>query len=290
MEYNQQNYIPGRQKLDGGIAALMAKPYLMQLAGFRAKISLCIDKRDFIIKTAESEYDLEQALRLRHEVFIVELLGRKRLFGIDIDRYDQMCDHLMVIDKLSGACVGTYRVNSNIYSNQFYSESEFHVGKLYGMEGNKLEIGRACIKQEYRKSNMMGLLWEGIYAYMNAIKARYVFGCSSIMTTEPLEIALVHRYLSNSGFYRNDLEIRPRNKYRVKILEGHMKVIDLLGEDTIEAAARKLVPKLINDYFTFGARVCGEPAVDKKFKCADVFTILDLENLNTAYRDERFVK
>ncbi|TAL35485.1 MAG: GNAT family N-acetyltransferase [Spirochaetes bacterium] len=290
MEYTQQNYGQGTGKFENGIGALFARPYMLQLAGFKAKVNLVIDKGEYIIKTAESEFELEQALKLRHEVFIVELLGRKKLFGIDMDRYDTMCDHLMVFEKLSGTCVGTYRLNSSVYSTEFYSETEFSLGSLPGLEGNKLEIGRACIKKEFRRSNMMGLLWEGIYAYMGKIAARYVFGCSSIMTVEPLQIALAQRFLLNSGFHTNELGVQPRKKYAVKNLEESMKVIDLLGPESIREAAKKLVPRLILDYFNFGARVCGDPAVDMNFKCADVFTILDLSNLNNSYKEERFIK
>ncbi|HSV97130.1 MAG TPA: GNAT family N-acyltransferase [Spirochaetota bacterium] len=290
MEYEQHSRILETNRTDSSIGALLMRPYMMPLMGFRAKVGLFMDKGEYIVKAAEDQHELAQALRLRHDVFIVELLGRKKFFGIDMDRYDMMCDHLLVMDKRSGECVGTYRLNSSRYSTEFYSQTEFDLGTLPGLPDEKLEIGRACIRQEYRKSNMMGLLWEGIYAYLAKIQARYVFGCSSITTTEPLQIALVHRYLTSSGFHRTDLGIQPRKKYLVKDLESNMKVIDLLGEAAVKEAASKLVPRLIQDYFTFGARICGEPAVDKNFKCMDVFTILDMKNLNDSYREERFVK
>ncbi len=290
MEISQGAYENTAGKYDNGIGALLARPYMLQIAGFRGKVPMEIDKGEYVVKTAENEFELEQALRLRHDVFIVELLGRKKLFGIDIDRYDMMCDHLMVVDKLSGACVGTYRLNSNLYSTDFYSESEFHLGTFPKLEGRKLEIGRACIRKDLRKSNMMGLLWEGIYAYMGKIGAQYVFGCSSIMTTEPLEIALAYRYLKDSGFHTDELGIQPRKKYAMKVTPAAQRVIDLMGPEAIKQAAGKLIPRLIVDYLKFGARVCGEPAVDKNFRCADVFTVLDLGNLNNSYKEARFVK
>ncbi len=78
-----------------------------------------IEKEEYVIKTAENDFELEQALRLRHEVFIFEILGKKKLFGIDIDRYDMLCDHLLVIDKKTEQVVGTYRFNSDRYSDRF---------------------------------------------------------------------------------------------------------------------------------------------------------------------------
>lgn len=277
-------------RFDGVMAALVTRPYLIPLAGYRARVRLSIDKKEYIIKTADNELELEQALKLRHEVFIVELLGKKKLFGIDMDRFDGTCDHLMVVDRLSGECVGTYRLSSDVYANDFYSATEFHLGSLLDQPGTKLEIGRACIKRDYRRGNLMGLLWEGIYAYIGAIKARYIFGCSSVMTTDRSDIAIMHRYLADSQYYRRDLGIRPRGKYAIKTLSDDVHSFAWLETSALRHEAKRLIPRLVTDYFNLGARVCGEPALDRAFKCVDLFTILDLENLNQGYREERMME
>ncbi len=264
-------------------SALLTRPYLIPFTGFRAKIHLEIDKGAYLIKTADSEEELDLTFKLRHEVFIEELLGKKNLFGVEIDRYDHKCDHLMVIEKETGRCVGTYRLISDIYTDEFYSGMEFDLGALPGLDGVKLEIGRACISREFRKTNMMGLLWEGIYSYMGSISARYVFGCSSVMTMDRVELAALHSYLYGSGYYRNDLGIKPLKKYVIRTLWEDMEAIERLGETRVTGMAKAVLPRLVQDYFKFGARVCGEPALDKNFKCADIFTILDLR------QPERFI-
>ena len=48
---------------------------------FRAKVSLFIDAQRFLIKTVESGYELEKALRLRHEVFYREILNPVNYIG-----------------------------------------------------------------------------------------------------------------------------------------------------------------------------------------------------------------
>ncbi len=267
------------------ITAFLVKPYLLPLAGFRAKVPLFIDRGEYFIKTADNEEELDQALRLRHEVFIEELLGRRGIFGVDMDRFDGKCDHLIVKEKSTGRCLGTYRLISDLYCDGFYSASEFNLGRVSGLDGVKLEVGRVCIAREHRGNNMMGLLWEGIYHYMQLIKARYVFGCSSIMTTDRVDIAIAHRYLAERGYLTSALDVAPRKKYRLPTLHADMSVLP--STDDIPDRAQRIVPRLLEDYFKFGARVCGEPALDRAFRCADYFTILDLHNLNESYRNER---
>jgi len=287
MDLNKQDFRPEFRENRTNLGFLLTKPYLFAINKFQVKVKLFLEKEDFIIKTAENDFELEQVLRLRHDVFIKELLNKKKIFGIDIDKYDMMCDHLLVIEKKTGSYVGTYRLNSDLYSDQFYSEKEFFLGSLMDVPGLKLEIGRACIHRDFRKSNMMGLLWEGIYAYMGLMNARYVFGCSSIMTTNPLEIAMVHKYLVDKGHSTDEMGAYPRKKYVVKDFNKYLNMANKMNEEEIHRRAEKLIPKLIKDYFNFGAKIYGEPALDKSFQCIDVLTMLDLSFLNHSYKEER---
>jgi putative hemolysin len=64
---------------------------------------------------AETLQDLIDCQRLRYLVFNCELgegLARSAQIGLDRDRYDFICDHLLVRDASSGRLVGTYRMQS----------------------------------------------------------------------------------------------------------------------------------------------------------------------------------
>ncbi|MCX7680086.1 MAG: GNAT family N-acetyltransferase [Spirochaetes bacterium] len=266
---------------------LLAKPYLIQFSNYRANVELEIDKGEYLIKTATRIDELDMVFRLRHAVFIEEMLGRKNVFGVDIDRFDKRCDHLMVIEKKTGKCVGTYRLISDVYSTEFYSATEFYLGNFLELKGVKLEIGRACIDPEYRRKNMMGLLWEGIYSYIGKIGVRYIFGCSSVMTHDRTAIAALYWYLQQNGHILDEFGVRPRKKYAIPTLKDDIEAVRILGDEYISNAAMEVLPRLLKDYFQFGAKVCGEPAFDKSFNCADFFTVLDLQNLNDHYKKER---
>src|ERR1700761_4547899 len=77
-------------------------------------------KRDIRLETgaycarlALTNAERAAAYRLRFVVFNLEMqegLESAYLNGYDVDRYDEVCDHLIVEDKATGEVVGTYRM------------------------------------------------------------------------------------------------------------------------------------------------------------------------------------
>ena len=80
----------------------------------------------------------------------------------DFDRFDAICDHLLVIDEqradLPGGVVGTYRLLRSSVAQQnggFYSSDEYEISRLVGFGGETLELGRSCVEEEYRNRPTM---------------------------------------------------------------------------------------------------------------------------------------
>jgi putative hemolysin len=48
------------------------------------------------------------------------------------------------------------------------------------------------------------------------------------------------------------------------------------------------IPKLLRAYLTLGAKICGPPALDTRFKTIDFLTLLDLRSLPPAVRNRFF--
>ncbi len=95
--------------------------------GFRQKIKIYLEKDNFIIKTACRTEDVLNAIELRTKVFLEELNNKQGFSRADIDEFDILSDHLLLIDKEKDTVIGTYRFNSNLFSNSFYSEKEFNI-------------------------------------------------------------------------------------------------------------------------------------------------------------------
>jgi putative hemolysin len=121
----------------------------------------------------------------------------------------------LIIDKKSGEIVGTYRLICSLFSKRFYSQAEFTLEQVLALPGVKLELGRACIKKEFRNGAVLTLLWRGIIEYMKLTNAKYLFGCASVQTVLPHEAAATYEYLLANQLLRHDLDVSPTKKYHV---------------------------------------------------------------------------
>lgn len=255
-----------------------------RMKNFRAHIPLFLERKNFIIKTADSTEELRSALKLRHDVFLEELLHKKKRDGMDRDRFDKHCDHLLIIDKRNNKLIGTYRLQSSLHTKKWYTATEFHMKQmLKRLPGNKLELGRACVHPDYRNGITIALLWEGIHAYMVASQTNYMFGCSSIKTMDREEIKRIYYYLKQNGHLTEELKTKPRGKFNVPGMKRHVRRNPNHHDVLDHAEFRHKIPALLNSYLKLGAKVCGFPALDRSFKCIDFLTLLDVKDIERAY-------
>lgn len=254
-----------------------------RLKNFRAHIPIYIEKRNFIIKTANSIEELREALRLRHEIFYKELLKRQKPSGMDLDRFDKSCDHLIIIDKNSMKIIGTYRLQSSLHTRKWYTGTEFHMRHIKRLPGNKLELGRACVHPDHRNGITISLLWEGINAYLIASNSSYLFGCSSIKTMNRAEINAIYHYLKLNGHISDDHLVRPKSKFKVPHFKNGVGSTKHRLETDRTALARDMIPSLLNSYLKMGAKVCGVPALDRSFKCIDFLTLMDVKDIHQSF-------
>ena len=154
---------------------LLLSPNMRRIQKFQPKAHVLIETRRFTVRTVSNGADLAQVLRLRHDVFYRELLGKRKIFQLDVDRFDFVCDHLVISDNRTGEMVGTYRLNASPFSDRFYTESEFHFDDIRTLPGHKLELGRACVKDGYRNGITLTLMWKGVLSYMEQTNCRYLF-------------------------------------------------------------------------------------------------------------------
>ena len=165
------------------------------LVGFAPGLRLRLEARDYVIKTAESPEEVRQALRLRYDVFYGEVLRRTNPQQLDLDRFDSICDHMLVVEPGTGRVVGTYRLNSS-RDDDYYARQEFDLDAILRLKGNKLEIGRGCVAKQCRNRGVFMMLWKGIAEYMRRAGTRYLFGCSSMPASEDIErVAALYGYL-----------------------------------------------------------------------------------------------
>ncbi len=246
---------------------------------FYRKIPVYFEKGSFIIKTIENRFELKEVLKLRYQVFHKEYRKKKFPFGIDVEALDSIADHLVIIDKESEKIVGTYRLICSEFSNVFYSQSEFAIQGFFELPGVKLELSRACIHKDFRKGVVMNLLWRGLIKYMGEVKAKYLFGCSSIKTMDPMEVALVVNHFRSEGQLLNAIEAHPLPIFEM----ARLGVSFDEGAIAVSKPVEDMIPPLLQSYLKAGAKLAPVPALDRDFKCVDFFTVLDIDSLTQIY-------
>jgi putative hemolysin len=251
-------------------------------AEFQRKITVDFTARNYRVKTVESTEELRQVLRLRRSVFHYEFAKKWISLKSDKDEFDDDADHLAIFDQETGKVAGVYRLIPSHVGRRFYSSSEFDVSTFLATPGNKLELSRACISKEYRNGVVISLLWRGIAEYARAAGTDYLFGLTSINTTDLTRIADTCRYFESEGLLDMSYNMTPKAKYMIPNFEDIMSGRAGIGDGTVEAAGRD-VPPLIKSYIRAGAKVCSQPVIDRVFNCADWLTVLDMRKLAASY-------
>jgi putative hemolysin len=232
----------------------------------------------YVVRFAQTFEELDAALKLRFEVFNLELeegLDSSFQTGRDRDEFDATCHHLMLIESASNKVVGTYRLHTReIARFGFYSEGEFDLSRLPKevLDGS-VELGRACIAEAHRSQKALFLLWKGLVAYMRLYHKRYLFGCCSLTSQDPNEGKAVMQLLEEGDYFHEKFQVSPQQAF-VCFDEN------FVGDETVKAK----IPKLFRTYLRYGAKVCGEPAIDRQFKTIDFFVLFDLATLDLVAR------
>ncbi len=249
---------------------------------FKTNVHINLEYGDYVLKTATSLPELWEAFKLRYECFVEPLEKNVLKLGVDIDEYDYRCDHLLIIEKSTKRVCGTYRLRSSRFVDNFYSDSEFFLKNFYNTQGNKVELGRACIHKDFRNGATISLIWKGLSEYMRLTNSRYMFGCSSVFTTDSAEVSALIQYLKDKGHHSANYKVDTTLNFHIDIKENLE-----LSEEQVQMAKSKL-PGLINTYLMAGAKVYGYPAYDRDFECIDLLTILDLEDVRSSYKRRYF--
>ncbi len=245
----------------------------LKLRKFQNKIEIDITVGSYQVKTASTKREVIESLQLRHQVFYAEFLGKNHPTGLDLDRYDTFFDHLIVVDKKTQNLVATYRLYSSQFGDDFYSKSQFDLENLKFVPGPILEIGRACVQKNYRKSTVLACLWRGIFEYLKVSKGRTLMGCGSVKTENPDEVARLNLFFEKNNYVHPKAFCPPLTNYQ-------MAVPSLESLDEIsEANCSEMIPSLFRSYLKAGAKVSRFPAWDKDFKCVDYLIILDTSQM-----------
>lgn len=246
------------------------------------------------VRLAETEAEIEAAQRLRYHVFYEEMRAlpspRMREERRDFDRFDDFCDHLLVVDRDAHDAdgqpkvIGTYRMMRDVDARRaggFYTATEFDIAPLISSldKGVKLlELGRSCVLKAYRsKPASVQLLWRGLAVFNDRFATDLMFGCASLAGTDPDALALPLSYLHHFHGMPDTLPVRARDDLYVEM--------NRIPKDKIDPKeALRALPPLIKGYVRAGARIGNGAVIDPQFDTTDVFIYFPVSNMNTRYQ------
>lgn len=245
------------------------------------------------VRLAQTAAEVRQAQKVRYQVFYQEgpafpsparLLARR-----DIDRYDAICDHLLVIDHAARArsalnrptVVGTYRLLRQPLAEQyggFYTAGEFDISGLVARHSRLqfLELGRSCVLSTHRNKRTVELLWLGIHAYFLQNQCDVMFGCASLDGTDPNRMALPLSFLHH---YAGAPE-----PGRARALPQRYVEMNWMSKEAIDPkAALRALPPLIKGYLRLGAYIGDGAVIDHEFGTTDVLIVLPVSAIKQRY-------
>ena len=225
----------------------------------------------YLVRFARSAAEVDRALRLRYEIFNLELgegLDASRATERDRDEYDAFCHHLLVIEAATEAIVGTYRLQTGAMAaagRGFYSAAEFDLARLPAeLLEDSIELGRACIAREHRNTTALYLLWKGLAMYIAHNRKRFFFGCCSLTSQDEVEGWRVRALLEREGHVHPLYAVTARDAFAC-------------GRPVADAGPVDVqLPRLFRTYLRFGAKVCSPPAIDRAFRTIDYLVLFDV--------------
>jgi putative hemolysin len=248
------------------------------------------------VRLAATRKDIKRAQKLRYKVFYRDghaiadaatMLARR-----DKDAFDDVCDHVLVIDHAATTpvkarlrrkppVVGTYRLlpqEAALRHGGFYTDSEFDIaGLIERHRGLRfLELGRSCVLPPYRNKRTVELLWHGVWSYVRQNNFDVMIGCASLEGTDPDRLALPLSFLHHFARAPDDWRANAQAHRRIEMNRMAKSSIDP------KAALREL-PPLIKGYLRLGAFIGDGAVIDHQFGTTDVLMILPVSAISARY-------
>lgn len=241
-------------------------------------------------RLARTAGEVAAAQSVRYRVFVEEMNARLPPEAMrtrrDADSWDEICDHLLVLDRAiegdeEDQIVATYRILRQDMADAaggFYSASEFDIEPLIARhpEVRFMELGRSCVLPQYRTKRTVELLWQGNWAYALKYGISAMFGCASLPGIHPEEHALALSFLHHNA--------APKEEWAVSALPELYRNMDLMPVEAVNPRkALSALPPLVKGYLRLGASIGSGAVVDHAFNTTDVLIVLPISSIADRY-------
>lgn len=255
----------------------MSLAFAQQSTSAPASVADAPSKSPLCAMITQDPDDIQKAFQLRYRIFAEEMGANLDEQGIDQDRFDEVCHHLVVKDEDSEEIVGYSRIITNegaYLAGSYYTQTEFDLSNIIRHGKSYMEIGRTCVAPGFRSGAVIALLWARLGQFMMEHQIDYLMGCASIPLGKDMAPALaIMDYLQTHHAMKDKQTVTP--KIPLPALPPSSTHVALNG--------KALIPALLKAYLRIGCKVCGPAHWDQDFNVADVVVLLDRQAINMRY-------
>ncbi|MBS0122779.1 GNAT family N-acetyltransferase [Thetidibacter halocola] len=225
-----------------------------------------LERGRYRARLASDACDLRAAQRLRALAFHGE--GD----GLDSDRFDAICDHLLVEETRSGVLVCCCRFLPLAQGREIgrsYSAQYYELSGLESFEGRMVELGRFCLHPDWHDPDILRVAWAAMTDYVDETGVELLFGCTSFAGTDAR--AYYDAFAMLKARHLAPLRWLPR----VKAPDVFRFAARLRRQPDAKKAMSRM-PPLLRTYLMMGGWVSDHAVVDRRMNTLHVFTGVEI--------------
>jgi putative hemolysin len=216
--------------------------------------------------------DLWAAQALRHRCFVAAAGALPRFGGLDSDRFDAICTHVLVEEVATSRLVCCFRLlplSGGAEIDRTYAAQYYGLDALRGYPGRMAEVGRFCVEAGARDPDILRVAWGAMARFVDENAVDMLFGCSSFPGT-------------CGDVYRDSFDLLAEMHLAPDCWLPKVKAPDVVrfaarpGRGADRTGALRRMPPLLRTYLAMGGWVSDHAVVDADLNTLHVFTGLEI--------------
>lgn len=237
-------------------------------------MTMMLRKGCYAARFAQSDADVIAAQTLRHLCFVTGAGRDPMPDGLDRDRFDADCLHVLVEDAGGrlAACFRLLHLKSAALIGHSYAAQYYDLTALKQFPGPIVEIGRFCVQPDLRDPDVLRVAWGAVARFVDQAGVGLLFGCSSFAGTDSEIYAdsfgqLRARHLGPACWRPG---LRARDVVHFPAVAHHPK------------RALQQMPPLLRTYLGMGGWVSDHAVIDRAMNTLHVFTGVEIAAIPAA--------
>ncbi len=220
-----------------------------------------LERGRYRVRYADSDADIRAAQALRKLAF------SDASKGLETDRFDALCDHVLVEETQSGDLVAAYRLMllAGADIEQSYSAQFYDLSALRDFDGPLLELGRFCIHPAHSDPEILRVAWALMTRAVDGQGVTMLFGCSSFVGCDATPYIEAFSMLKSRHMAPKQWQPRVKSP---EVIAFH--------DTPVPRKILRKIPPLLRTYLAMGGWVSDHAVVDRDMNTLHVFVGVEI--------------